>query len=195
MKKKFVYASSLCAALALIAFTACKKSSSSSSSTGSISGAMGALTSLSMGNSGSTNLSIRGIKPASCTPGVRNNTPWGMTSASSNPCSAGDSAEQMTGSATITFSSCPTSGYTFAGGITIAVDANHPVIMCMSSGTLVSESGTIDLTNTGSGIQINGNDINQTCTVNIFSSMNYSNSTFSGTVTGTACGQTISSSF
>ncbi len=195
MKKKFVYASSLCAALALIAFTACKKSSSSSSS-GSVTGAMATFADYAFTNSGvkSSALAIR-PRGSSCQSPVSGSLTYTQTTTGTANCPSGDTLYTLTGSETIAISSCVANGYTFSGQFSFGPGSNAYNVCISTSNSLVSMGGGITLQTT-SPLSITGNGFQgQTCSVDLALAMSESNGTYSGSVTGTACSQTINSSF
>ncbi len=197
MKKNVVYASSLCAVAALLAFAACKKNSSSSSSSGSVTGAMGALNSLALSGSGNSSLAVKGFHPRtspSCIP----STSGSITTAPGGTCSSG-TGTTISGSVTETMSSCTASGYTESGSVTLAIgDANNtgsPIVLCTNNGTFVSMTGTFSLDSTNLTVSGNGVNLNAATQgpVKIDATMSDTNNTVSGTIGGTAFGQTIPS--
>lgn len=196
MKKNIVYASSLCAVAALLAFAACKKSSSSSSS-GSVTGAMGSLTSLAFTSSGAKTSALT-VRPRTggCV-GPTNNT---LTFSQSNPnsatCPSGDTLYTATGGLDMSISSCTANGYTFNGALNFQT-GSPAYNVCISTTTgLVSMGGDFTLTTT-SPLSITGNGVQgqTSCSVSLTMAMSESNGTYSGSITGTACSQTINSSF
>lgn len=197
MKKNAVYASSLCALAALLAFTACKKSSSSSSSSGSVAGAMGSLTSLAFTNSG-TKTSALTVRPRSggcVTPGT-NTLNFTPSTPGSVACPAGDTLYTASGGVDMTINNCTSGGYTFNGAL--SYQTGSPAYnVCISNTTgLVSMGGDFTLTTT-SPLSITGNNLQgqTSCTISLTLAMSESNGAYSGSVTGTACSQTINSSF
>ena len=197
MKKNAVYASSLCAFAALLAFTACKKSSSSSSN-GSVAGAMGVLSNVALKNSGATTSALT-LRPRSSSCVTQSNVTFQQTSTTpdSPTCPAGDTLYTASGGLDMDINNCTSGGYTFNGVLDLQT-GNPAYNVCISTTTgLVSMGGGFTLTTGTSTLSITGNNLQgeTSCTINLAMTMSESNGAYSGSVTGTACSQTINSSF
>jgi hypothetical protein len=98
----------------------------------------------------------------------------------------------------MTFTNCTSGGYTLNGIMQFDISASSPVYTCKTGSTLNSMGGSFTFqTPSGQHMSFTGNNLQgQTnCTVNLTVAMSESNGTYSGSITGTACSQTINSSF
>ena len=193
MNKKIVSVSGLLAVTALLAFAACHKNGSSSSSSGSVAGAMGALNSLALSGSGNNSLAVKGFQPRTVPSCI---TPSGsIGSAPGGTCPGGATATKISGSIKETMNNCTANGYTENGAVTFSVgDANNtgaPIVVCMNGSTFVGMTGTFSIDS--SSLTVTGNGVNLSGSVTINAAMSDTNNTLSGTISGTAFGQTIPS--
>ena len=198
MKKSLVLGG---AAVMALAFAACHKSSTSSSS-GSVNGAMGNLTGaafqqIANSYSGTFGASVAHPHATSqiCTTGsiTLPSQSFSTNFNNNNGQSCGISGESsmtqtadLEGGNVVDFSTCVINGYTYNGGISI--NTSSGVMSCTSSsgGRVVSGSaGLASSTNfTVTGPNFSCNSIN----VNV--NLSYSANTYSGNITGAACGST-----
>lgn len=191
MKKNAVYASSLCALAALLAFAACHKSSSSSSS-GSLTGAMGGLANLTSGMGG---LSVKGMRTASTCPsgacpcpGGGNITLSGTIGSATFTCITPNQytafVSGLSGQITETANSCINGGYTYNGSLTaktpgslvnaLPTDGTANFEICKSSANPNDEdtTGSFGLSGT---VSVTGNGVNiSSCAINIDTYVNAS---------------------
>ncbi len=205
MKKNAVYASSLCALAALLAFTACKKSSSSSSN-GSVTGAMGNLASLVQADGSFPGLNPSGLRPRSGQCYTLTPVSPAPTNGTHGSCPSGygpTPSVDQTFSVSIALSSCTYNNYTYNGTVAIAVPSglslpagssayNSDYVQC-SSGTATAEQVSFGVTGS---LTITGNGVNLNCSssglgaIALGASVSDINNTKSASIFGSACGAT-----
>ncbi len=209
-KNKIAFGCAGILAGAIIFMAACHKNTSSSSASGSLSGAISDLALVAINNahneviSGGTvsfpliGLSCSGITNSPASGAISYTNTGGATGCPSGYTNL--TTYNTPSSFTSTFANCVVSGYTFSGTLSLSIPGGALLNACQILITPTDTSLVGSYTLSSTSFTITGNGISESCTPSqpmsgLTAAINYvsNTSTLKGTLSGSACGGSLSS--